>query len=663
MSKEKLDISERYKVSRYFTPSSITASRTGSGNELRARKRQMHQPFTYEVLLDTQARRVISEQLNEQTAANRQTALRGFMSANSIHPEDVVGDELRLSFPSALERYVATMLEAGRSDRSITNTKSALRVWKELVVERDTLEALNQGTNTPFVQMLKSLLTDIPVLRVSKQAGVPKDMLWGWLRGKLPRASSYKYLLRLEGFFGVERHSLVNISGIKPAGHKVSLGPAPTPIRYNEIIGELTQTPYCFKPPEDSTFRAQWTEFLRYKTAAVPRLRRTKHGRWRVSPCPLTPATAANWWAFLEGREIASARAAWFGTVGLLGWLGLPAEKGGKGVPQSELHTLAWLVVPDHVESYLDWKAERVGNRNRWFIQFLGFIASVVRPRFGYLRQRPELQATLPGKYQGESWDALCDRQFEMTELLVAAHYKDVVASRDSFAPIRSLIEMPQPMDAIVDMVRRMRADRPIGSPGHEDIWARDLVLIKLLSTVPLRRRNLAHLTWRPDNTGDLYQRADRSWWVRLPKGKFKNTYGAAGEEVYDCQIQPSAWRDIERYLFIHRPRLQRHPTDLIFLAKAKKGVNEVHRPWADLSKRVVELTARYIPSCSGFGAHAFRHIVATSILKASEGDYKTVAKILHDRVATVEKHYDGLRSNDASARMGQLLSTQFAQM
>lgn len=662
MSK-KLNKSEPYKLRRYFTPSSLTASQTTSGKEMRAWKRQLNQPYTYQVLMDHYARLVVSEQLNEQTAANRKTALRGFMAANLLHFEDPISEELRLSFPAALDKFVQSLREAGRSDRSITNTKSALRVWKELVVEHDTLTALHTGTNGPFVQRLKSLLEGLPVKRVAKQAGISKDMLWGWLRGKLPRASSYKYLLRLEGFFAVERHSIVNISGIRLRNQQATSAPPPSRIEYNERIARLTSQSFAFKPDEGSPFRAQWTDYLVYKTAAAPKFKRTRRGRWRFSPNPLAPKTATNWWMFLDGREIASTRCPWFGVTAYLGWLALPRDAGGMEIDVAELHTLSWLVIPEYLEAFMDWKAARIGKRNRGQLQFLAFIASLTRPRFGYLRQRPELLETLPARFHNEPWDAICDRQFELSEQLTDAYYSEVTASRNSFDPIRPIIEQDQPMNAIVDMIRRMRADRPIGSPGKEDIWARDLVLIKLLSTVALRRSNLAHLTWRADNTGDIYQRADKSWWIRLPKGKFKNTYGAAGEEIYDCQIQHSAWRDIERYIFIHRARMLRQPSDLLFILKLKNGINDAHRPWRWLSQRVAELTARYIPNCNGFGAHAFRHIVATSILKASEGDYKTVAKILHDRVATVEKHYDGLRSNDASKRMGELLAEQFAQM
>jgi integrase len=250
-----------------------------------------------------------------------------------------------------------------------------------------------------------------------------------------------------------------------------------------------------------------------------------------------------------------------------------------------------------------------------------------------------------------------------MTEQLVAAYSGEIEVSRDSFAPIRKLIDLPQPMEGIVDMLQRMRADRPVGAaPSMEAIWSRDMALIKLLLSNPLRKRNLAHMTWRPDNSGDLYQQADGSWWIRLPKSKFKNRTGAAGESIYDCEVQSSAWSDIERYIFIYRPKLLRYESDLVFLARLLPGSTK-HRPWEGLSAKVHDLTAKYVPQCSGFGSHAFRHIVATSILKAEGGTHKTAARVLNDRVATVEKHYDGLTSNDGAREMGRLLGSQFGRM
>lgn len=656
------EYSVSYAMLRYFTPSLDSASPALKKASVRARKNRMSQLITYLALLEQQQRNVTLQGLSEATAANRASALRSFLRANHLQVDDVVGDELRLNFPKSVERFIKAMQDEGRSQRNITNSCSALRPWKKMVVEFDTMQALLDGKATPFMQAIQSVIADLPVARVAKSAGVPKDMLWGWLRGKVPRSSNIKYILRLESFFGVERNSLINLSGIKSNGPRDNVGGEPFLPKYNQQIGSLTKFHYRLKPEHDSPLREQWAMFLRYKTSAVPKLKRMKRGKWRFSPCPLTPTTDNNWWCFLDGQEVASARMAWNRVSSFLGWLSLPCENGGHDIPQTSLQTLAWLAIPDFIEDYLDWHKTRIGKRNQGFNQFLALIASLVRPEYGYLYQHPELLETLPKSQQVDDWASLCKRQFELTDQLATAYQNEIEITRDPFEPMKKIIELPQPMVAIADMIQRLRADRPVGTPMREAIWSRDLVLLKILVSNPLRRRNIAHLTWRADNTGDLYQRDDKSWWIRVARIKFKNSYGAAGKNIYDCQVNQSAWSDIERYLFIHRPLLLRNPTDLLFLCQSYGQSNE-HLPWKDVSTRVREITSKYLPRCAGIGIHAFRHLVATSILKAEGGDFKTAAGILNDRVATVEKHYSGFFSNDAAARMSKLLESEFARM
>ncbi len=74
-------------------------------------------------------------------------------------------------------------------------------------------------------------------------------------------------------------------------------------------------------------------------------------------------------------------------------------------------------------------------------------------------------------------------------------------------------------------------------------------------------------------------------------------------------------------------------------------------------------LTNQYLIRSAGIGSHAFRHLVATSILKSNGGDHKTAAQVLNDRVSTVERHYAGLRSADGAVRMAELLDNSFSRM
>ncbi|OZI33782.1 hypothetical protein CEK29_21145 [Bordetella genomosp. 5] len=124
-----------------------------------------------------------------------------------------------------------------------------------------------------------------------------------------------------------------------------------------------------------------------------------------------------------------------------------------------------------------------------------------------------------------------------------------------------------------------------------------------------------------------------------------------------------TAWRDIERYLHKHRPALMVAPTNLVFLTMKEKRADAVHRPWVELGQTVAELTAKYLVRCKGIGPHAFRHLVASSILKADGGDFKTAALVLNDRIQTVERHYASLRSGDGAARMAELLDSSFRRM
>lgn len=170
--------------------------------------------LTYSKLLEDQSLLVPLGQLNPQTASNRATALRLFLRANHTHETDVVGSEMRLDFPASMNRMIVVLREQGRSDRSISNVRSAVTPWKQAVVADDTLRARESDKLTPFNTELTRVLDGHPIKVVARQAGVPQDMLYGWLNGKSPRASSAKFIRRIESFFGLDREGLVSLAGI-----------------------------------------------------------------------------------------------------------------------------------------------------------------------------------------------------------------------------------------------------------------------------------------------------------------------------------------------------------------------------------------------------------------------------------------------------------------
>lgn len=642
-------------------------------------------PLTYSDLLADQTQLVTQHQLNAQTAANRATALRLFLRANHLQIDDVVGLEMRPHFPLAVDKLVDVLRQEGRPSRSITNTLSALKHWKNAVIADDTDRAQQQNQATPFVQTLKSIVGEHSVKRLAHQAGVPKDMLIGWLRGKIPRASNAKYIRRVEGFFGVDRESLVKLAGIiDDVRPRERVGEA-VPIDYRHQLGAHTKHIYYLVPPDDSPLRLQWKTFMRYKTAPVPTLLRSSRGRWTFSPLKVKKEKTSNWAVFLDGVEVPSAHVVWSHIASFFGWLALPKDQGGQGMSQDTLQTLAWLVVPDHIEAFLSWKKDRSGGKHSKSTNiFFGIISSLVRPRVGYLYQSPTFLKTLPESYHEQDWCSLCLRQFEYIDQLQKALAPDLESSRDPFEPIRSVIDLPQPMEAIADMIQRMRRDRPVGSVVREAIWSRDIFLVKLFVSNPIRLRNMATLTWcenniegrHPSDKASLYQRGDGSWRMFIPKRLFKNRKRIAMLD-YDSPVHSSVWCDLERYLFRHRNDLLRFPTDLVFLTPLrdpartrtvdkelyKREAPTGHTPFMGMQDRIFNLTEKYLWKSDGVGPHAFRHLVATAILKTDGGDIKTAALVLNDTETTVAKNYSGMRSGDGATRMGELLGNTLNRM
>ena len=105
-------------------------------------------------------------------------------------------------------------------------------------------------------------------------------------------------------------------------------------------------------------------------------------------------------------------------------------------------------------------------------------------------------------------------------------------------------------------MTARMVACKPVTGGVDEAIWARDLLLIRLITSNPLRAKNLKLLTYKPDNTGNLYKKDDGSWNIWIDKKAFKNVKGAAGDQDYDIPVTANVWPIIEEYINVYRPML-----------------------------------------------------------------------------------------------------------
>lgn len=318
------------------------------------------------------------------------------------------------------------------------------------------------------------------------------------------------------------------------------------------------------------------------------------------------------------------------------------------------------------VHRFLQWQIARAdGKVHAGITAILDLTKALTHPVHGYLTQKPSLNKTLPEKYQQVNWEEACKAVFdwavESKKKLVAV---GVEHSRNPMEPIKPILELENPLTAIADMVDRMRASRPITGGVEEAIWARDLLLVRLMASNPLRAKNLKLLTYRPDNSGNLYRDQNGGWNIRIDKKAFKNAKGAAGDDAYDVGVNSALWSDIERYLQVYRPMLpDADRVDYVFLSSSTEKAKGYTGAWNSLERRFFYLTKRYLWGCPGIGSHGMRYIVATAILKKHPGAWEMAAAALHDKVDTVKQHYAHLRPRDKLARLYVSLSEAYGRL
>lgn len=591
---------------------------------------------------------------SQQSLSNLTSALcafQAFLGRDNHHP---VGSSLRASFFKLLSGHVSALEAMNKTPRYISNRKSSLKRWRRLVLALDREFAATHAAHTPFQAALQDLFeTGHSRKAVATQAAISYASLKRWLAGATPNERTYPSIRRLETFFGLSAGTLLDLVQAR-ATSASSVGTPPV-IAYRERLSKAVKGRYGLKEIP-APLRSEWMALLRHKTApASLALERQKNARWSSSRESPVRQSDTTWHSFIDGKHVPTAGVVWAHISSYLGWMSTYYDP---GLETRLTPSLAWLVEPTAVECYVEWKIERAGRVHGGVITFLKLLTSLLHPRTGYLTQQPDFHTLLPASARKAAWEDCCAKGFRYAKDCLESYAEDEHSvSRDPVAPIESVLKLNEPIAALADMTNRMCADRPMTSGTREAIHVRDTLLIKLLTSNPLRAKNLKMMRYAEDNTGNLYRKVDGSWHVRFERRAFKNFRGAAKHRDYDMPVATSVWPDIERYLKVYRPMLVGSTEGFVFVTPSNPA------PWVALNRRVEALTKRYLWRCPGVGPHAFRHIIATSILKASPNDWQTAALVLHDRVETVERSYGHLRSADGARRMHELLGETLNRM
>jgi len=592
----------------------------------------------------------------QKSIPNLTSGLGDFIQDIGFKWSDPVGPIFRTAFEDMRDAHLQRLIEAGRSRPYVKNRAWLLNVWHRFLLRLDYEGASITGDLNPLQEKLRPLVESVrSVRKLAAEIGVCDVTLRSWiLHGRIPHRRNEVHLERLETYFCLEPGALLGT--LPHHRHKTAECTAPT-IEFREQMKKWSVSRYKLKPrnvPTDHPLREQWVRVvLREKvegsssglistlgSVLSSAFMRSDANSWRTRPMRShwnePKMLAKKWPQILDGLRVPSADRVFGAIASYLGWLLLKPDDGGMGLNLSEI-SLGLLVDRERLLKYLDWITARAGQINGGHQYFIHTILMFLHPKDGLLVNHPELGVSLG--YDPSAWRERCAVTYEWLakELLpaVANGYKKQGMSRKPFIPLAPILELDRPLDAIIRGLNKAESARPTTGAEHEVAWARDNALIALLASNPLRLENLINMTYRPDNTGHIRQTATGEWRIFISKHEFKNPMWGANDSDYDHAIDPAVVPFLVRYLRTYRPLLGGSRPELIFVS-----TDHPDREFDGLDKRVREWTKKYLPGVHSFGPHAFRHIVATHIIKVTNGNYVLAALVLRDSPRTVERHY-----------------------
>ncbi len=577
---------------------------------------------------------------------NHVSTLNSFLAHVGKTVQNRVGVELGTGFDSAVTAYLKSLALA---PRTIRDRRAHLRLVQQLY-QVVLIGTQSRKEATSFSAELRAAISKsgLAPKTLARRADASTSAVQRWLAGALPNARGIPSLRRLEAQLGLPRDYLVKLSEKEQCapGGELQVGA----ISFRERLPALRASAVVLGESElCPEFLAEWWTLYEYKTASMPVLERHPKGTWRCIPAE----QALEMGALATRRGMVCATAAMVieafrGFLGVVTRLG--RDFGGYAEVAQGMQSLAWCAVPHALSAYLDHVTQRAeGQRHGKQRTFCSTVAALVRPETGFLWQQPHLRLRLPEGVRpvdDEAWRAMCARSHRLLRDYRASA-TDI--SRDPKEPIAHLLELEQPLKPILDAIAKLDAAAAKAPPGGdtEARMRRDALLLAMLLSNPLRIRTFITMTWSTDGKGMLRGNAVAGWRIHLRPQHIKNGRGHAGK---DYSVRVAAWVKprLEAYLEEYRPTLLRGESSAyLFVASKGKGGAK----WESMRRWVQVLTKRYVPGGVAFGAHAFRHLVATDWLEQHPNDFLTVAELLNDTLATVLARYAHMRRDVSFSR------------
>jgi hypothetical protein len=355
------------------------------------------------------------------------------------------------------------------------------------------------------------------------------------------------------------------------------------------------------------------------------------------------------------------------------------AYNSGMGMKQEQT-SLALLAVKGLAVTYLEFQRVRAGGvYTTGAVTYIAMVTSLLRPGKGFLYQHPEYAEDLTGIIEddGLTWHERCtSTRARLLDFLKSIEETDSIEyGRDPMEPIQPILDHDRPLTIIFLMLAAIKKDMP---PPNAHLIKRaqhfrNYLLLLMLTAVPLRIRMYSIMRIGKH----LVKEANGSWWLKFSPKDFKNRNAKRRKRgshrnssrkrnrggAYKVQLPPEVWPDIEEYIGKHRPHLiGASLNNYLFLPgteyhpkktssdKPKNRNTKGRLTTGSLGDIVRTMTYFYVPveGSPGFGPHAFRHIVATDIIKKDPSvGFFLAAVALNDEIETVEEEYIHLKTSE----------------
>lgn len=624
---------------------------------------------------------------------NFKTAFNQFLKAIGSREESLVGLELGEEFEAKLNIFVEFEVRRGVSTSTYKPRVSKLRALKKFVDENYAQELRVQNLPKTFGRRLLKLINVLGLTvrsfwRKLPIGLIPYGTLLGWCEEKyLPTARSWKAVMEIESYLRIP-DGILRPPRYRLLGQDLQIGVSDIS---QKSMAAKSKPYYVWTVSTKGEFQGLYSN----KTLAIlpEGEERSEIGQWTSN----------------EGGKVPTSDVTVDILKSFMGYCALPVDNPdpylrGAGIEQEAL-SLALLADKGLVEGYLSFKRLRSGLRlrpindtddvqslpaymisadgksvfydkggkyNRGSILALITISGLLRPKTGYLYQHPEFAQKLGPRMTAATWH----RQCQVTRARVIKLLKDIRRmkkkndlnnfdfGRDPKELIQWILDLKRPLAVLQQMLKDMIEDLlPHYAPEVERARQfRDIVLVGLLSSNPLRIYMFSIMKFGQN----LFRDGEGAWWLKFNKGAFKNRTSLKSN--YLVRVAPELWPLLDRYQKEFHPILA-GPAGSNYVFVAGGGGQHSKRKGAalcedSLSDLVRDLTELYIPGALGFRPHAFRHIIATDIIKKDPRlGFYVAARALHDKLETVEEEYIHLKTSEFFEPVNTHFSEMWAQV